>query len=283
MSGILYVVATPIGNLSEMSPRAVETLRSVDLIAAEDTRNSIRLLNHFEINVPMTSYHEYNKIEKGHELIAKLQEGKNIALITDAGMPGISDPGEELVAMAYAAGVNVSVVPGPSAVISALVISGLPTRSFSFYAFLPADNKPRRKMLTDIAAETKTVVLYEAPHHLLKTLKDLKEALGNRSISVVKELTKKYEKVLRTGLDGAILLFENEEPKGEYVLVIAGRDAKEVREEEIASWLEMPVDEHMQFYMDQGFDRKEAMKKVAADRGVGKREIYSMLTKNSPE
>lgn len=283
MYGTLFLVGTPIGNLEDMSYRAIRTLKEADIIAAEDTRNSIKLLNHFEINVPMTSYHEYNKTEKGHELIAKLQEGKNIALITDAGMPGISDPGEELVAMAHAAHVTVSVVPGPSAVISALVISGLPTRCFSFYAFLPADNKPRKKMLTDIAAETKTLVLYEAPHHLLKTLKDLREALGNRSISVVKELTKKHEKVLRTDLDGAILTYENEEPKGEYVLVIAGRDAKEVREEEIASWTEMPVEEHMKFYTDQGFDRKEAMKLVAKDRGVGKREIYSMLTKNSPE
>ena len=283
MYGTLFLVGTPIGNLEDMSMRAIRTLKEADLIAAEDTRNSIRLLNHFEINVPMTSYHEYNKIEKGHELIAKLQEGKNIALITDAGMPGISDPGEELVAMAHAAGVTVSVVPGPSAVVSALVISGLPTANFAFYAFLPADNKPRKKILSEIAAETKTVVMYEAPHHLLKTLKDLKEALGNRRISIVKEITKKYEKVLRTDIDGAILTYESEEPKGEYVLVIEGRSKKEVREEEIASWMEMTVEEHMRFYTDQGIEKKEAMKMVAKDRGVGKREIYSMLTKNSPE
>ena len=278
MYGTLFLVGTPIGNLEDMSVRAVRTLKEADLIAAEDTRNSIKLLNHFEINVPMTSYHEYNKTEKGHELIAKLQEGKNVALITDAGMPGISDPGEELVKMAHAAGVTVSVVPGPSAVISALVISGLPTRSFSFYAFLSAENRPRKKMLAEIAAETKTIVLYEAPHHLLKTLKDLKEALGNRVISVVKELTKKHEKVFRTDISGAIEYFENEEPRGEYVLVISGRSIKEVRDEEIASWMEMSVEEHMQFYLSQGIERKEAMKKVAGDRGVGKRDIYRQLT-----
>ena len=275
--GTLYLVATPIGNLEDISVRALNTLRTADLIAAEDTRNSIKLLNHFEISTPMTSYHEYNKIEKAHELIAKLQEGKNIALITDAGMPGISDPGEELVRLAHAANVNVSIIPGPCAAVSALVISGLPTRRFAFEAFLPADNKPRKRMLSEIANETRTIVLYEAPHHLKKTLDDLLGALGNRQAAIVKELTKKHENVMRTDLAGAVEYFAENEPRGEYVLVIEGKSLKELAEEEAGSWQEMPVEEHMRFYEAQGMDRKEAMKKVAADRGVGKREIYAML------
>ena len=280
MYGTLYLVATPIGNLDDMSFRAVKTLKEVDLIAAEDTRNSKKLLSAFEISTPMTSYHEYNKIDKGHELIAKLQAGQNIALITDAGMPGISDPGEELVAMAHAAGVTVSIVPGACAAVSALVLSGLPTRRFTFEAFLPTDNKPRRNMLSELKQEHRTIVLYEAPHRLQKTLADLLEALGNRRISIVKELTKKHETVMRTDLNGAVEYFKDNEPKGEYVLVLEGRSLKELKEEEVKSWEEMSIEEHMDFYEKQGLDRKEAMKKVAADRGVGKREIYAMLVKN---
>ena len=280
MYGTLYLVATPIGNLDDMSFRAVKTLKEVNLIAAEDTRNSKKLLSAFEISTPMTSYHEYNKIDKGHELIAKLQAGQNIALITDAGMPGISDPGEELVAMAHAAGVTVSIVPGACAAVSALVLSGLPTRRFTFEAFLPTDNKPRRNMLSELKQEHRTIVLYEAPHRLQKTLADLLEALGNRRISIVKELTKKHETVMRTDLNGAVEYFKDNEPKGEYVLVLEGRSLKELKEEEVKSWEEMSIEEHMDFYEKQGLDRKEAMKKVAADRGVGKREIYAMLVKN---
>lgn len=277
MYGILYLVATPIGNLEDMTYRAVRVLSEVDLIAAEDTRNSIKLLNHFEIKTPMTSYHEFNKIDKAHELIAKLQAGQNIALITDAGMPGISDPGEELVAMAHAAGVTVTIVPGACACVSALAISGQKTRRFAFEAFLPSDKKKRNEVLAELKNETRTIIIYEAPHHLVKTLKALCEALGNRQISVVKELTKRYETVLRTDLEGAVMYFESNEPKGEFVLVIDGKSRKEIKEESIASWEEMTVEDHMQLYLDKGMDKKEAMKAVAADRGVGKRDIYAML------
>ena len=277
MNGTLYLVATPIGNLEDMTYRAVRVLSEADLIAAEDTRNSIKLLNHFEIKTPMTSYHEFNKIEKAHELIAKIQSGMNIALITDAGMPGISDPGEELVALCHAAGVNVTVVPGACACVSALAVSGQKTRRFAFEAFLPADKKKKNQVLEELKNETRTIIIYEAPHHLVKTLKALLEALGNRQISVVKELTKKYETVLRTDISGAVSYYEMNEPKGEFVLVIEGRSRKEIREESIAAWEEMTVEEHMQLYLDKGMDKKEAMKAVAADRGVGKRDIYAML------
>lgn len=277
MYGTLYLVATPIGNLEDMTYRSVRILSEVSLIAAEDTRNSIKLLNHFEIKTPMTSYHEFNKIEKAHELIAKLQAGQDIALITDAGMPGISDPGEELVAMAHAAGVNVTIVPGACACVSALAISGQKTRRFAFEAFLPADKKKRNEVLAELKNETRTIIIYEAPHHLVKTLKLLNETLGNRQISVVKELTKKHETVLRTDLEGAVLHYESNEPKGEFVLVIDGKSRREIKEESIASWEEMTVEAHMQLYLDKGMDKKEAMKAVAADRGVGKRDIYAML------
>lgn len=277
MYGTLYLVATPIGNLEDMTYRAVRILKEADLIAAEDTRNSIKLLNHFEINTPMTSYHEFNKIEKAHELIAKLQSGLDIALITDAGMPGISDPGEELVAMAHAAGVTVTVVPGACACVSALAVSGQKTRRFAFEAFLPSNKKKRAEILEELKNETRTILIYEAPHHLVKTLKLLLEVLGDRQLSVVKELTKKHEQVFRTSIAGAAAYYEANEPKGEFVLVIEGKSRKEIKEENIASWEQMSVEEHMQIYLDKGLDKKEAMKAVASDRGVGKREIYSML------
>lgn len=280
MFGTLYLVATPIGNLEDMTYRAVRILSEADLIAAEDTRNSIKLLNHFEIKTPMTSYHEYNKIEKAGELIALIQRGKNVALITDAGMPGISDPGEELVAMAHVAGVNVTIVPGACACVSALAISGRQTRRFAFEAFLPSDRKKRNIILEELKNETRTIIIYEAPHHLLKTLSQLLEALGDRQVSVVKELTKKHENVFRTSLSGAVEFYEENEPRGEYVLVIDGKSHKDIRQEEILSWNEMDINEHMKIYTDKGMDRKAAMKAVAADRGVGKREIYSMLLDN---
>jgi 16S rRNA (cytidine1402-2'-O)-methyltransferase len=280
MYGTLYLVATPIGNLEDMTYRAVRVLSEVDLIAAEDTRNSIKLLNHFEIKTPMTSYHEYNKIDKGHELVAKLQSGNNIALITDAGMPGISDPGEELVAMCHAAGVTVTIVPGACAAVSALAVSGLPTRRFAFEAFLPPEKTEKRKrneILEELKNETRTLIIYEAPHRLVKTLAQLEEVLGDRRISVVRELTKKHEEVFRSSIKGAREYFEVNEPKGEFVLVIEGKSRKEIRQEEITEWEKMTATEHLKLYLDQGMDKKSAMKAVAADRGVGKREIYSQL------
>lgn len=277
MSGKLYLCATPIGNLEDMTYRVVRTLQEVDLIAAEDTRNSIKLLNHFEIKTPMTSYHEYNKIEKGQRLVEKMQEGLNIALITDAGTPGISDPGEELVKMCYEAGIEVTSLPGAAACITALTLSGLSTRRFAFEAFLPTDKKEKQEILSELVDETRTIILYEAPHRLLKTLKELSDTLGNRRITVCRELTKKHETAFQTTCFEAVTYYEEHEPKGECVLVIEGKSRQELKEESIAKWEEMPIEDHMEYYMKQGLDKKEAMKKVAKDRGIGKREVYQML------
>lgn len=280
MSGTLYLCATPIGNLQDMTERVLLTLKEVDLIAAEDTRNSIRLLNHFEIRTPMTSYHEYNKVEKAHYLVDQLLTGKNIALITDAGTPAISDPGEVLVAECQKAGVPVTSLPGCCACITALTLSGLPTRRFCFEGFLPTDKKEKAFVLEELARETRTMILYEAPHHLKRTLSGLLETLGERRITLCRELTKKFETIMPTTLEGAADYYEENEPKGEYVLVIEGKSRKEIEEEQQKSWESMSIEEHMAFYEKQGIDRKSAMKKVAADRGVGKREIYQALLKD---
>lgn len=283
MAGTLYLCATPIGNLEDMTFRAVRTLKEADLIAAEDTRNSIKLLNHFEIRTPMTSYHEYNKIEKGRKLTDLLLEGKNIALITDAGTPGISDPGEELVKMCHEAGVTVTAVPGAAACVTALTISGLPTRRFAFEAFLPSDKKERRDVLEELKDETRTIVLYEAPHRLVKTLEELGETLGDRQVSVCRELTKKHETVYRSTLGEACTYYQSHEPRGECVLVIQAKSREELRRQSQRKWAEMSLEEHMAYYTDQGVDRKEAMKKVAKDRGVSKREVYQALLREERE
>ena len=277
MAGTLYLCATPIGNLEDMTFRCVRILKEVDLIAAEDTRNSIRLLNHFEIKTPMTSYHEYNKIEKGRKLVEKLREGTDIALITDAGTPGISDPGEELVRMCREEGIPVTAVPGAAACVTALTISGLPTRRFAFEAFLPTEKKERQQILEELKQETRTIVLYEAPHRLIKTLSLLLETLGDRQVRVCRELTKKHETVYENTLSGAVSYYEEQEPKGECVLVIAGKSREEIRREEQMQWEEMTLEEHMEKYLSEGMDRKEAMKQVAKDRGIGKREVYRAL------
>lgn len=277
MSGTLYLCATPIGNLEDMTFRVIRTLKEVDLIAAEDTRNSIKLLNHFEIQTPMTSYHEYNKFEKGRKLVEKLQEGQNIALITDAGTPGISDPGEELVKMCYEAGIPVTSLPGAAACITALTLSGLSTRRFAFEAFLPTDKKEREWVLEELEKEFRTMILYEAPHRLVKTLKLLLERLGNRKVTVCRELTKRHETAFATTLEEAVSYYEANDPKGECVLVIEGRSHEEAALEERRKWEEMSIEEHMDFYLSGGLDKKEAMKKVAKDRGVQKREIYNYL------
>lgn len=278
MPGILYLCATPIGNLEDITFRVVRTLKEVDLIAAEDTRNSIKLLNHFEIQTPMTSYHEYNKFEKGRKLVDRLLNGEDIALVTDAGTPGISDPGEELVKMCYEAGITVTSLPGPAACITALTISGLETRRFAFEAFLPADKKERLQILKELEQETRTMILYEAPHRLVKTLKLLAEHLGEgRPATVCRELTKRYETAFLTTLGEAVSFYGANEPKGECVLVIAGKSREELDAEEKSRWEDMSVQEHMQVYLDQGMEQKEAMKKVAKDRGVSKREIYKVL------
>lgn len=277
MSGILYLCATPIGNLEDMTFRVIRTLKEADLIAAEDTRNSIRLLNHFEIRTPMTSYHEYNKFEKGRKLVEKLLEGQNIALITDAGTPGISDPGEELVRMCCEAGITVTSLPGASACITALTISGLSTRRFAFEAFLPTDKKEREWVLEELEGEFRTIILYEAPHRLVKTLKLLLERLGNRRITVCRELTKKYETVFTSTLEEAALFYGEHEPKGECVLVVEGRSRSEAVREEQEKWEEMSIEAHMEYYTSRGMAKKEAMRMVAKDRGVQKREIYNYL------
>lgn len=280
MTGTLYLCATPIGNLGDMTERVITTLKEVDLIAAEDTRNSIRLLNHFEIRTPMTSYHEYNKVEKARELVEKLIAGKNIALITDAGTPAISDPGEVLVSMCRKAGVPVTSLPGCCACITALTLSGLSTRRFCFEGFLPGDKKEKQLVLQELKRETRTVILYEAPHHLKRTLKELYDTVGQRRITLCRELTKKFETVFPTTLEEALGYYEENEPKGEYVLVLEGKSRKEILREEQAQWEAMSIEEHMAFYEEQGMDRKAAMKKVAADRGVGKREIYQAVCGN---
>ena len=281
MSGTLYLCATPIGNLEDMTLRALRVLKEVDLIAAEDTRNSIKLLNHFGIHTPMTSYHEYNKFDKGQQLISQLLEGKDIALVTDAGTPGISDPGEELVRMAHRAGVAVTALPGACAAVNALILSGLPTRRFCFEAFLPADKKERRQILKNLVQETRTVILYEAPHRLLRTLEELLSELGDRSLTVVRELTKKHETVFQTTVSAALDYYAEHEPKGECVLVLAGADGEAIRERQQQDWLSMPLEKHMEHYLSQGMPQKEAMKAVAADRGVSKRDIYAQLLENN--
>ena len=280
MPGKLYLCATPIGNLGDMTPRVIETLNMVDVIAAEDTRNSIKLLNHFDIHTPMTSYHEYNKVEKAHQLIAQMQNGQNIALITDAGTPAISDPGEVLVKMCQEQGITVTSLPGPAACITALTLSGLSTRRFCFEGFLPAEKKEKAVILKELQNESRTIILYEAPHHLVKTLEELYAALGNRKITLCRELTKKFETAFPTTLEGALEYYKEEDPRGEYVLVVEGKSLEEKRQEEITSWESMTISEHMDLYLSKGMDEKTAMKQVAKDRGVGKREIYQQLHVN---
>ena len=279
-NGKLYLCATPIGNLEDMPVRGIRMMQEADLIAAEDTRNSIKLLNHFNIKTPMTSYHEYNKVEKAGYLVDKMREGQTIVLITDAGTPGISDPGEELVRQCVDAGIEVLSIPGPAACINALIISGLPTRRFVFEAFLPSDKKERGYVLSELENETRTMIIYEAPHRLIKTLEELRGLLGDdRRIAVCKELTKKHETVYRDTISGAVTYYIENEPRGEYVLVIEGKDRQEIIRKEQESWLSMSVEEHLEYYLNQGVDKKEALKAVAKDRGVSKREIYNMTQK----
>ena len=279
MAGKLYLVATPIGNLEDMTYRAVRVLEEVDVIAAEDTRNSIKLLNHFEIKTPMTSYHEYNKYDKAKVLVEKMQQGQNVAVITDAGTPGISDPGEELVRQALDAGFEVTPVPGACACISALISSGLSTRRFAFEAFLPYDKKDRARVLEEMKRETRTMVMYEATHKLKKTLAELMETLGDRHITLAREITKKHETIEPMMLSQAIARYEEEDPRGEFVIVIEGLDVKKLEEEKKSSFEAMSVEEHVQMYVDQGLSKKDAIKQAAVDRGVPKRDVYNAVMK----
>lgn len=277
MAGKLFLCATPIGNLGDMTPRVIETLKEADLIAAEDTRNSLKLMTHFDIHTPMTSYHEYNKVDKARVLVDKMLQGQNVALITDAGTPAISDPGEVLVAMCREAGIIVTSLPGPAACITALTMSGLPTRRFCFEGFLPPDKKEREDILKELETETRTMILYEAPHHLVKTLELLKDRLGNRRITICRELTKKFEEAKSYTLEEALSFYEENEPRGEYVLVLEGRSREELKEADRAKWADMSLEDHMKLYEDQGIDRKAAMKAVATDRGISKRDVYQAL------
>ena len=278
MTGQLYLCATPIGNLEDMTFRVIRILGEVDLIAAEDTRNSIKLLNHFEIKTPMTSYHEYNKIEKGRYLVEQMLSGKKIALVTDAGTPGISDPGEELVAMCYEAGIPVTSLPGAAACITALTLSGLSTRRFAFEAVLPTDKKEKAAVLEELKHETRTMILYEAPHRLVRTLEELMTALGEeRKVTICRELTKKHETAFQTILREALDYYRHNDPKGECVIVLEGKSRAQIRQEEVNAWEQLSIEEHMEHYEAQGVSHKDAMKQVAKDRGVSKREIYQYL------
>lgn len=275
--GTLYLVATPIGNLEDITFRALRVLREADIIAAEDTRQTLKLLNHFEIKNTLVSYYEHNKIEKGNYLIQKLMEGKNIAIVSDAGSPGISDPGEDLVRLAVEQGITVTMIPGPAAVITGLVVSGLPSGRFAFEGFLPMNKRVRAERLKSIREDTRTLVFYEAPHKLIHTLMDLREAFGNRRIVLARELTKKFEQIIRCTLDEAVAKYDAEPPKGEFVLILEGEDEKLLEEIRAESWNSISLEEHLRKYLDSGLARKEALKKVAEDRGLSKRDVYNSL------
>ncbi len=273
--GILYLCATPIGNLGDISQRCLETLASVDLIAAEDTRHTLKLLNHFGIKTPMTSYYEHNKREKGDYLLKLLEEGKNIAVVTDAGTPAVSDPGEDLVRSCIDMGIAVTGVPGASAAICALTLSGLPTGRFCFEGFLSVNRRQRRAHLDDIKSEKRTMIFYEAPHKLCATLNDLYETLGERRIALARELTKRHEELIYTTLSGAIQKYADASPKGEYVLILEGLHVSD-EENPLCS---LGVEDHMAHYLKAGSDEMSAIKAVARDRGMRKNEIYAMVKK----
>lgn len=281
MAGMLYLCATPIGNLEDITLRVLRILQEADVIAAEDTRQTRKLLTHYEIRTPLTSYHEHNKMEKTPVLIKRMLEGETIALVTDAGTPAISDPGEDLARACYEAGIQVTSLPGPAAVITALTLSGMKARRFTFEGFLPTDKKERESVLARLADTTCTTVFYEAPHRLLKTLEVLEGVVGGqRKIAVCKELTKKHEKALHFTMEEALAFYTENSPRGEFVLVLDGADEEKLREERQDQWKEIPLTEHMQQYLDQGMDKKSAMKQVAKDRGVSKRDVYNALLKD---
>ncbi len=280
MDGTLYLCATPIGNLGDITLRVLEILKSVDVIAAEDTRNTLKLLNHFDIKTPMTSYHQYNLETKGSKLIEMLKEGKSIALVTDAGMPGISDPGEDMAKRCRIEGIPVTIAPGASAGISALVLSGMEARRYVFEGFLPLDRKERQTVLKSLERETRTTVFYEAPHRLTDTLSALLKAAGDREAAAVREITKRYEEVRHDTLGGLLEYYKENPPKGEFVIVVGGMSEKVLRQEEIDGWNSISVEEHMQRYISEGLSEKDAMKRVAKDRGVSKREIYASLNRD---
>lgn len=274
MMGKLYLCGTPIGNLEDMTLRAIRILREVDLIAAEDTRQTIKLLNHYGIKKPMISYHEHNRYERGIEIVKRIKSGQNVAVVTDAGMPGISDPGEDIAKLCIDEGIDIEVIPGPTASITALVLSGLPTSKFVFEGFLSREGKERKKQMEYLNYETKTVIIYESPYRVKSTLADLYKNLGNRKIAICRELTKKFEEVIRTDLENSMNLYEDNEPKGEFVIILEGKDEAEIEEEKIKEWDKLSVNDHIDMYLEKGMTKKEAMKMVAKDRGISKRDVY---------
>lgn len=277
--GTLFICGTPIGNIEDITLRVLRTLKEADLIAAEDTRQSVKLLNHYDIKTPLTSYHEHNKAEKGPVLLAQLLEGKNIALVTDAGMPGISDPGEDLIRLCYENNVPVTVVPGATAAVTALVLSGMSGRSYVFEGFLPANKHARERVLEGLKRQTATIILYEAPHKLAKTLQELANTLGSRPAAVVKELTKRHETVQKAPLPDLARYYDENAPRGEFVIIIEGIDYQDIENERIAENSQMSIEEHFNMYISRGMDEKNAMKAVAKDRGIGKREVYDVIKK----
>ena len=279
--GLLYLVATPIGNLEDISLRALRILKEVDLIAAEDTRQILKLLNRYDIKKPVTSYYEHNKANKGSLIISELLKGRNIALVSDAGSPGISDPGQELVKLAIENGIIVTMVPGPIAAIMGLVLSGLSTDRFVFEGFLPVNKNIRKERILSLKSEIRTVIFYEAPHKLVRTLKELFSLLGERKIALARELTKKFEDIARCTLSEAIEKYETEAPRGEFVLVLEGASEKDILTEKARKWSDVSIEEHVGIYTEQGSDKKEAMKKVAEERGITRREVYKILTRES--
>jgi len=283
INGTLFVCGTPIGNIEDISFRCIDTLSNVDLIAAEDTRQTVKLLNYYNIKTPLTSYYEHNKAIKGPRIIQELKNGKNVALVSDAGMPGISDPGEDIIKLCYEENINVTIIPGPTAAVSAAIISGIGIRSFCFEGFLPKGKKQRKDILDRLSRETRTIILYEAPHHLKNTLSELLENLGNREAAVVKELTKKYENVNRGKLVNLIDYYNENEPKGEFVIIIKGLGIDELVSEKKKAFEELSIEEHFQRYIERGIDRKNAMKLVARDRGIGKRDVYYCLNNENAD
>jgi len=274
MAGKLYLVPTPIGNLKDITLRALEVLQSVDIIAAEDTRQSLKLLNHFNIRKTLISYHQHNEQGKSENIINQVKEGKNIAIISDAGSPGISDPGSVIVSKCIEQNIAFEVLPGATAITTALVYSGLDTTKFIFRGFLPRENKERKPIIDDLINRSETLIFYEAPHRLLNTLEFLYENIGNRKISMCRELTKLYEEIIRLTLEEAIEYYKRQAPRGEYVLVIEGKSKEAIDKDEKAKWDMLTIEEHIKRYMDEGLNKKDAMKKVAKDRGISKSEIY---------
>jgi 16S rRNA (cytidine1402-2'-O)-methyltransferase len=274
MIGTLYLVATPIGNLEDITFRAINTLKSVDLIAAEDTRQTLKLLNRFDIKKPLVSYHEHNKRESGQKLIQDLLEGKSIAIVTDAGTPGISDPGEDIVRLAVENEIPVFALPGAAAFVYSLIVSGLSTSRFIFEGFLPRENKDKRERLDELKNEQRTIIFYEAPHRLIKTLTDIFENLGDRKIAICRELTKKHEEIIRCTLSESLEIYKTREPKGEYVLVLQGKSRSEIEQEKQAQYENISIEEHIKMYINQGNNKKDAMKMVAKERGLTKSEVY---------